>query len=509
VRSVPVIVDSHLRLDGNFIGHDLANEIFDELTIYNHAKDVAQKMNRWGWQELPDDFLLASLEGDTVVMPRGYAYQLKTLLRERDIRVQWEDHRQWRRGGPFPLTGTNGRFKPHQIRAIRKIIKHQQGMYEAPTGSGKTVTCIGFIIAKQPKRTLILTDRVDLLNQWRKELAAWLGVNIEDIGQIGQGEWNVGARVTVATVQTIWSAIKQHEDATTLIAEFFSAWDCVIIDECHHVTAETIEAIVGEFNAKYRFGVSATTDRKDDRFEFALNTLGEVFHKDDEKELRAAGVLMRPRVKVIRTKFGADFWPDHESDEDDKCMVPTCKLSGKRPHWHRNNYQNVKTDVLLDADRNFLICETIWDEVVAGPHHHLIVCDEIRQLEALYTLLLSTHPHSEGLPGVYVMTGRVKGKERVRIKAEIEAAPEAIVFATVAKEGLDIPAVDRIYLPSPSGNPKVTQQKIGRGTRIHEGKLDIIVFDFFDILVDIFRKQFRKRRFQCYDQLGLEVDLGG
>jgi superfamily II DNA or RNA helicase len=213
-------------------------------------------------------------------------------------------------------------------------------------------------------------------------------------------------------------------------------------------------------------------------------------------------------VKVIRTKFGAQFWPDHESDEDHVCMVPTCKLSGKRPHFHRNNYQNVKTDVLLDGDRNFLICETIWDEVVAGPHHHLIICDEIRQLDALYTMLLSHHPHTEGLPGAYVMTGRVKGQERVRIKAEIEAAKEAIIFATVAKEGMDIPAVDRIYLPSPSGNPKVTQQKIGRGTRIHEGKADIIVFDFFDVLVDIFRKQFRKRRFQCYDQLGLEVDLG-
>ena len=58
MRSVPVIVDSHLRLDGNLIGHDLANEIFDELTINNHAKDVAKRMNRWGWEELPDDFLL-------------------------------------------------------------------------------------------------------------------------------------------------------------------------------------------------------------------------------------------------------------------------------------------------------------------------------------------------------------------------------------------------------------------------------------------------------------------
>ena len=61
--------------------------------------------------------------------------------------------------------------------------------------------------------------------------------------------------------------------------------------------------------------------------------------------------------------------------------------------------------------------------------------------------------------------------------------------------------------PFPAANPKKVQQWIGRGTRIHEGKTDIIVFDFFDINIGIFRKQFRKRRFQCYDQLGLEVDL--
>ena len=62
-------------------------------------------------------------------------------------------------------------LKPHQREAVRKIIRHQQGMYEAPTGSGKTVTCIGFIKAKRPRRTLILVDKLDLLNQWRKELA--------------------------------------------------------------------------------------------------------------------------------------------------------------------------------------------------------------------------------------------------------------------------------------------------------------------------------------------------
>jgi superfamily II DNA or RNA helicase len=179
-----------------------------------------------------------------------------------------------------------------------------------------------------------------------------------------------------------------------------------------------------------------------------------------------------------------------------------------RPHWHRNNYQQVKSALVEDGDRNFLITETVWDEVLSGAHHHLIVSNEIKQLDILYTNLLGHHSHAEGLPPVFVLTGKVKGKERARLKAEIESVPEAIIFATVAKEGLDIPPVDRIYLPFPESNPKAVQQKIGRGTRIHEGKVDTIVFDFFDILIEVFRKQFRRRRFQCYDQMHMEVDLG-
>src|SRR4051794_29997594 len=98
MRSIPVVVDSCLRVGGNLIGHDLANQILDELTIDNTAKEFARKSNRQGWWEMPDDYLLGDLDGDTLVMPRGYAFQLKTLLREKGIRVQWEDHRRWRHG---------------------------------------------------------------------------------------------------------------------------------------------------------------------------------------------------------------------------------------------------------------------------------------------------------------------------------------------------------------------------------------------------------------------------
>jgi superfamily II DNA or RNA helicase len=353
---------------------------------------------------------------------------------------------------------------------------------------------------KNPAKTLILVDQLGLLNQWRAEIALWLGLNIDDIGQIGQGKWQEGARITVATVQSIWR--KKPEE------KWFEGWDCVIVDECHHVPAVTIQEIVGNFTAKYRFGVSATPDRKNDKFEFALNILGEVFWQDDEEALREARVLMEPVVQVIRTDFEFYYWPDHDSDEDHECLVPLCKFNGKRPHSHRNNYANLKSALVEDPDRNMLVTETVWYNVQGGDHHHLIVSDEIRQLDALYTVLLSNHSHAGGLPPVFVMTGKVKGQKREEIKREISRAPAAIVFATVAKEGLDIPKVDRIYMPFPVSNAKKTQQWIGRGTRMAEGKRDTWIFDFFDVNIPILKKQFRSRRFGCYDKLGIEVRLG-
>jgi superfamily II DNA or RNA helicase len=494
MRTVPVRVDSHLRVDGNLIGHDLAEQIFSELTIHNTAKDIARRTRRWEWEKLPDEFQLGDLDGDTVVMPRGYAVQLKLLLREHGIQVHWNDHRRWARN-QAPLGNGSFPYRPHQADAVREIIRNQQGVYEAPTGSGKTVTCIGFLTEKNPARTLILVDQKGLLHQWRAEIARWLHVDPMSIGQIGDGQWNEGRRITVGTVQTIHRRKPENEF-------WWNAWDCVIVDECHHVAAQTIQDIVGSFTAKYRFGVSATPDRKNDKFEFVLNVLGEVFHRDDESALRDSGVLMRPTVKVVKTDFSYFYWPDHESDDDDECMIPGCRLNGKRPHFHQNNYGKMKNKLVHDPARNSLVAETMAGELYQR-HHHLIVSDEVQHLMELMSAVEATLP---SVP-IYLMTGGVKGKEREQIKRQYEQDGEAIMLATVAKEGLDIPCIDRIYLPFPVNNPTKVQQWIGRGTRMSGDKRDTLIFDFFDHNVDVFRKQFRSRRFKCYDKLDIEVKL--
>jgi superfamily II DNA or RNA helicase len=495
MRSIPTILDSHIRVDGNLLGQDIVDQIFDELTVENKAKIVAERMKRWGWEDLPDEFILGELNGDTVVMPRGYAFQYKLLLRENGMNPFWIDKRTWKRGVQIRW---RKKFTPrkHQPLAKQKLKHHEQGIYEAPTGSGKSLTCIWLIQELSPQQSIILVDQLNLLTQWQKDISNWLNV---ECGIIGNGKWNEDARVVVATVQSIWSAIKRDK----IDDGFFKRFSLVIADECHHTSADSIREIVGRFWARIREGVSATPDRLDDKFEITQAVLGEIIHQDNEEELRDQGVLVRPHVEVIRTDFEFDYWPSHESDEDHHCLVPRCKLHGIRHHSHQDNYQKLKDRIVYDEQRNKLIAKIIAKQYKKGDHHHLLITDEIRHLDGIYDKLGSYFD----LDSVYILTGQVKGKDRKAIIEAIKNQKSSVTLATVAKEGVDIPVVDRLYLPFPSSNVKSVQQKIGRGTRVAEGKDDSIIFDFQDIKVNLLKKQFKKRADQCYRKLGIEVIL--
>lgn len=101
-RVVPVTVDTHLRVDGNLLGHDLVDKIVDELILDNPEHAEAKAAQRWGWEDIPEHHFLCELDGDTLVMARGYALQLKLLLREQGIRVWWKDKTAWHgRGEPM------------------------------------------------------------------------------------------------------------------------------------------------------------------------------------------------------------------------------------------------------------------------------------------------------------------------------------------------------------------------------------------------------------------------
>jgi superfamily II DNA or RNA helicase len=284
--------------------------------------------------------------------------------------------------------------------------------------------------------------------------------------------------------------------------------DLMILDECHHVTADSVQKLVQRYRARIRLGMSATPDRQDMRFNIALDILGDVIYSDAEDELREAGIITAPKVFRIRTNFKYDYWGDHRSDKQGNCDKPGCKISSQ--HAHKNNYQKMLSALEMSRTRNALVISCVLAQINNGPHVHLVISDHVehlKQLASAFEHMAGAQKYNGSLPPRYVLTGQTPKKERREILEALETAQDAVLFSTVAKEGLDIPAIDRIYLPFPGKQPAATEQKIGRGTRAVTGKGETWIFDFADLNVVVLSRQFRNRRYKVYDKLGLEVVL--
>ena len=78
------------------------------------------------------------------------------------------------------------------------------------------------------------------------------------------------------------------------------------------------------------------------------------------------------------------------------------------------------------------------------------------------------------------------------------------LFATysLAKEGLDIPCLERLFMATPIKDYAVVTQSIGRIARVYEGKAEPIVLDFVDnigYLIKSYKERCRHyKKANCY-----------
>ena len=88
---------------------------------------------------------------------------------------------------------------------------------------------------------------------------------------------------------------------------------------------------------------------------------------------------------------------------------------------------------------------------------------------------------------------------------DIRAGRKHYLFASysLAKEGLDIPCLDRLYLTTPKKDYAVVTQSIGRIARKAEGKQDAVCYDFVDS-IGFCENQYRKRK-TSYRKAGCRI----
>ena len=142
-------------------------------------------------------------------------------------------------------------------------------------------------------------------------------------------------------------------------------------------------------------------------------------------------------------------------------------------------------------DRNELIAA---DLVENRDHYNLILSDRLSHLEYLMKHLpLDLRDQAVMVDGK--MTSKKAKAMREQAIEDMRQGRKRYLFATysLAKEGLDIPRLDRLYLATPQKDYAVITQSIGRIARTFEGKAEPVVYDYVDEGIQYLVSSYKKR----------------
>jgi hypothetical protein len=243
----------------------LANRLIRLAAFQNPEFYKAQAMRLSVWNE-PRVIGCAENFPNHIALPRGCLDAVEELLRDNGIHCELRDERF--SGEPLSVSFA-GKLRSDQEQAVAAMLRHDTGILCAPTAFGKTVTAAA-LIARRGVNTLVLVHRTELLKQWQERLQAFLGAGKGVVGTIGGGKSKPTGRIDVAVMQSL-----SRQGETSEIVETYGQ---VIVDECHHLSAFSFEAIMKRVRAKYVVGLTATPIRRDGRQPIIFMQCGPMRH---------------------------------------------------------------------------------------------------------------------------------------------------------------------------------------------------------------------------------------
>ena len=158
------------------------------------------------------------------------------------------------------------RLKPNSMQQgfianLRKILEggEERALLISATGTGKTYASAFAMRELGFKRVLFLVHRGQLARQTKRSYEKVFAKTVS-MGLVGAGYHEYNADYVFATVQTL------NRDEHLLQYEK-NAFDCIILDEAHHVSADTYQKVMKHFKPKLWLGMTATPDKRDDNVE--------------------------------------------------------------------------------------------------------------------------------------------------------------------------------------------------------------------------------------------------
>lgn len=356
------------------------------------------------------------------------------------------------------------RLKPNSMQQgfianLRKILEggEERALLISATGTGKTYASAFAMRELGFKRVLFLVHRGQLARQTKKSYEKVFAKTVS-MGLVGAGYHEYNADYVFATVQTL------NRDEHLLQYEK-NAFDCIILDEAHHVSADTYQKVMKHFKPKLWLGMTATPDKRDDNVEG--RNIYELFNYQIAYEIR----LQQAMEENLLCPF-------HYFGITDLAII------GDQKETNRD------FSMLTSDERVKHIIEQAEYYGYSGDKvKGLIFCSNIKETEELSAKFNQMMNVSMGrkyrtiaLNGSASEQERQIAFERLAMNEEdatVEMEPLDYIFSVeILNEGVDIVEVNQVIMLRPTQSPIVFIQQLGRGLRKADGKEYVVILDF-------------------------------
>jgi superfamily II DNA or RNA helicase len=369
--------------------------------------------------------------------------------------------------------------RPYQAEAVAKGLKAGRGIFRLATGAGKTFIGAN-LLGQLNLPSVVFVHTLDLLDQFKTAVEFFLNI---EVGQIGGGVVEP-KHFTIVMMQTAIRAFDQkyvkyevdpddeYDDELAYnmqqkadIRRCIEQANVIISDECHHLSAATLQSLFKiAKNAYYRYGLTATL-------------------REDGADLLIHGVT----GKVI-SDVSASFLIEHDPPYLVRPHIYYIKIPKPRGTGGGNYQQRYKNDIVENEMRNELIIQSTMRLVKKG-HRVLVLAKHIKHLKTLTEMMddgfTSSWPDLAGCNSKTVQwelaTGQVnKTKRKEIIEAMRVNKLECLFASTIADEGLDCPPISAVILAGGGKSATKAFQRVGRALRLFETKDKAVIIDFYD-----------------------------
>lgn len=462
-KSLEIIFANQIFLAKDDLSPSLRNALI-RLAAFQNPEFYQKQAMRMPTYNIPRVICCAGDFSKHIALPRGCLDDVTELPNELNVQVIIQDKRL---SGEDIDINFNGRLYPEQEKAAIELLKYDNGILAATTAFGKTVVAC-YIIAKRRTNTLILVHRRQLQEQWRTRLQQFLDIDSTQIGQIGAGKNKPTGRIDIAIIQSLSKKGK--------IDDLVANYGHLVIDECHHISAPSFEAITRQFKGKYVTGLSATVTRKDGHHPIIYMNCGPVRYRVSAKS-QAEKRSFNHRLIVRNTSF------DLSQDLQGKEKVTIIDLY---------------TALIHHIPRNAMIVEDVMKAIYNG-RFPVLLTERREHLEYFREIF------EDRIDNLIVFKGGMGKKQLTLAMKKLDNLSEksSLILATgrYLGEGFDHPRLDTLFLALPVSWKGTIAQYAGRLHRDHHSKSEVIIYDYADINVPMLSKMFG-RRLKGYKAIG-------